>query len=85
MTTQHICLRMCLNQLSYPPPLGCGINKHAQEVMRDLGISYRKAIPQSIADQWWFMGCSNIPDRLPSYLTFMTEQQCLPWRLEDQP
>ena len=37
--------------------------------MRDLGITYEKAIPQPIADQWWFINCQNVPDALPKYLT----------------
>lgn len=46
-------------------------NKHPQEDMRDMGISYTYGIPQSIADQWWFMDCKNIPDALPEYITRM--------------
>lgn len=44
-------------------------NEHPQRVMRDLGITYEKAIPQPIADQWWFINCQNVPDALPKYLT----------------
>lgn len=46
-----------------------GRGEHAQEVMRDLGIIYQRATPQSIAEQWWFWNCENVPDPLPSYLT----------------
>jgi hypothetical protein len=46
-----------------------GEKRHPQEVMKDLGITYRKAVPQSIADMWQFFGCC-IPDgvKLPPYL-----------------
>lgn len=44
-------------------------NKHAQLVIKDLGITYQHATPQSIADQWWFWNCENIPNVLPEYLT----------------
>jgi hypothetical protein len=41
---------------------------HPQTVMKELKINYQMAIPQSIADQWWFLNCENIPDPLPKYL-----------------
>lgn len=37
--------------------------------MRDLGITYLHYTPHSVADQWWFWCCENVPERLPSYLT----------------
>lgn len=43
-------------------------NRHAQTVMRDLGIKYQMAVPQSIFDSWWFFNCENIPDELPEYI-----------------
>jgi hypothetical protein len=42
---------------------------HPQAVMKRLGITYLDATPQSIADQWWFWCCSNVPDELPEYLS----------------
>lgn len=42
---------------------------HPQEVMRDLGITYQHATPQSIGDQWWFWNCENLPDPLPAFLS----------------
>jgi hypothetical protein len=42
---------------------------HPQEVMKELEITYQIAVPQSIADQWWFWNCENIPDPLPEYLS----------------
>jgi hypothetical protein len=37
--------------------------------MRELGITYQHATPQSVGDQWWFWNCRNLPDKLPEYLT----------------
>lgn len=45
-----------------------GEMRHAQMVMRELGIQYSHATPQSIADCWQFWNCINVPDTLPSYL-----------------
>lgn len=44
-------------------------NRHAQLVMRELGITYQHATPQSIADQWWFWNCENVPADLPGFIT----------------
>lgn len=43
--------------------------RHAQAVVKDLGIAHEKAVPQSIGDQWWFLNCE-VPDglTLPPYL-----------------
>jgi hypothetical protein len=43
--------------------------KHAQDRMKELGITYQEATPQSIADQWWFWNCENVPNPLPDGLT----------------
>lgn len=40
-------------------------DRHPQEVMFALGIDYLIATPQSVADQWWFWHCSNVPEELP--------------------
>lgn len=45
--------------------------KHPQQVMRELGITYQVSTPQSIADQWWFWNCENIPSELPPFLEVM--------------
>ena len=39
--------------------------------MKDLGITYKYAVAQSVADQWWFFCCENVPDVLPERLTVM--------------
>lgn len=43
-------------------------HRHAQTVMRELGITYFHAVPQSIADAWWFFDCENVPDELPPWI-----------------
>ena len=46
-------------------------NRHAQTVMKALGIGYQHATPQSMGDQWWFWNCTNIPEKLPRYLSVL--------------
>ena len=55
-------LRYKMQSRSAPP-------SHPQTAMKLLGITYRKGVPQSIADQWWFLDCENVPDSLPDYLS----------------
>lgn len=45
-----------------------GVTEHAQDIMKQLGITYQRATPQSISDSWWFWNCENVPDPLPPYL-----------------
>ena len=42
---------------------------HPQVKMRDLGIEYQHATPQSLGDQWWFWN-AEVPDgvELPGYI-----------------
>jgi len=47
----------------------CGENRHAQIVMKELGITYQHATPQSMGDQWWFWNCQGNTDDLPEYLS----------------
>ena len=42
---------------------------HPQLAMKELGIPYESSIPQSIADQWWFLGCKASPEKLPPFLS----------------
>lgn len=44
-----------------------GDNRHPQVVMRELGIKYLYAVPHSIASQWFFWGCDNVPNPLPAH------------------
>ena len=43
-------------------------SRHPQQAMRDLGITYQKATPQTLGDCWWFWNCENIPHPLPPFL-----------------
>lgn len=45
-----------------------GEEKHPEEVMKSLGISYQHATPQSMFDAWQFWNCENLPSSLPSFL-----------------
>lgn len=40
--------------------------RHPQEVLRELGIRYARAIPQSLGGQWWLFDCTY--KSLPSYI-----------------
>lgn len=44
-----------------------GIEEHPQTAMTKLGIKYRKGIPESIGDCWFFMDCE-FDGELPEYL-----------------
>jgi hypothetical protein len=47
--------------------------KHALLVMKDLGITYQQAIPQTLFDCWEFLGCDpdSLPEDLPEYVRVM--------------
>ena len=45
-----------------------GEKRHAQEVVKDLGIKYYDAEPQPMADQWMFFFCKGVPENLPDYV-----------------
>lgn len=57
-------LKFCINTA-----MDLNVLDHPQRVMSELGISYIHSTPQSIADQWWFWGCKNVPEVLPDYLS----------------
>lgn len=48
------------------------LDKPAQVYMQELGITYKRSVPQSIADQWWFFDCENVPDPLPEHVSLLT-------------
>ena len=54
--------------LNYRDANEAGVHGHAQNIMRELGITYTHSTPQSLADQYWFWNCENVPTKLPSYL-----------------
>lgn len=45
--------------------------RHPPVVLRSLGVTYKHAVPQSIADAWQFFCCENVPATLPSYIRVM--------------
>lgn len=63
-----------------------GENRHAQLVMKELGITYQHATPQSIADQWWFWNCEGVPEELPEFLSPLDEDpfECIGLGLSQQ-
>lgn len=52
----------------YGAAMGSKETRHAQLVMRELGITYQHATPQSMGDQWWFWNCENVPETLPQFI-----------------
>jgi hypothetical protein len=47
-------------------------NRHAQVVMKELGITYQHSTPQSMLDCWQFWNCKNVPDEIPGFLSVLT-------------
>lgn len=45
-----------------------GVTLHAQKQLKELGISYKLAVPQSIADMWQFWLPEGDLDNLPDYI-----------------
>lgn len=66
--------------------LSCDETRHAQVVMKELGITYQDATPQSMGEQWWFWNCENIPDQLPEYLTVLDvdPMKCIGYGLSEE-
>jgi hypothetical protein len=64
----------------------CNESRHPQAVMRELGIVYQHATPQTLGDQWWFWNCVDIPARLPEYLTplRLDPHQCIGFGLTEE-
>ena len=70
-------------KLDYIGSYEAGNNKHAQDTMKELGISYQYCTPQSMADSFWFWNCENIPAELPSYIEELSidPMSCIGWGL----
>ena len=49
--------------------IGCNEQRHAEVVLKELGITYQHSTPQLMYDSWWFWNCENVPEKLPSFLT----------------
>jgi hypothetical protein len=60
---------MAWQDLVYSIDMDCPVDSgHPQKVMRDLGITYRHAVPQSLYYSWWFLGCEGVPEELPAWI-----------------
>ena len=46
-----------------------GENRHPEHVMKSFGMTWEKAVPQSLFDAWQFFGGKNVPDKLPDWIT----------------
>lgn len=66
--------------------LDCAENRHALVVMKELGITYQHATPQSMGDQWWFWNCEGVSAKLPVYLSELDvdPMECIGWGLSRQ-
>lgn len=47
-----------------------GEERHPAVVLRELGITFEGAIPQSMGEQWWLFNCK-FDRELPEYITEM--------------
>lgn len=45
-----------------------GERRYPGTVMKELGITYQHSTIQTMADQWWYWNCENIPDELPPFI-----------------
>ncbi|MCP3965613.1 MAG: hypothetical protein GY718_04555 [Lentisphaerae bacterium] len=63
-----------------------GETRHAQVIMKSLGITYQHSTPQSMGDQWWFWNCENIPQELPGYITELSvdSMECIGFGLSQE-
>lgn len=75
-----------MNKIHIRYDLYAAPERHAQEVMRELGVTYVHATPQSMGDQWWFWCCENLPDPLPPYMSRLEldPQNCVGWGLNQE-
>lgn len=53
---------------SYEGAYNANKSGHAQDVMKELGITYQHSTPQSMGSAFWFWNCENIPENLPKYI-----------------
>ena len=54
-----------------------GDKRHAQTIMKELGIKYQESEPFTIADCWLFYGIdvTTIPKDLPDYVEFFKDEK----------
>ena len=83
MKKQPIHLRLDYMSLCYTYPNDF---RHAQTIMKELGITYQNSTPQTICDQWWFWNCENVPDSLPNYIEPLNldPMECIGWGLSEE-
>ena len=63
-----------------------GEYRHAQIVMKELGITYQCTTPQTISDSFWFWNCENVPNELPDYIYKLDvdPMDCIGWGLSEE-
>lgn len=44
---------------------------HPMRIINSIGITCQFGTPQSIADQWWFWNCRNLPYPLPNGISIL--------------
>jgi hypothetical protein len=54
--------------------------------MQSLGITYQHVTPQPMADSVWFWNCSNVPEDLPKYISYieLDPTKCIGWGLSEE-
>ena len=80
---QPIHLRLDYMSLWYNYP---DDDRHAQTIMKELGINYQHSTPQTMGDQWWFWNCENVPEILPAYITplELDPMECIGYGLSEE-
>lgn len=72
-TATHLILSLWYNRPAAGPAIpgrpDLGEMPHAQAAMKALGITYRRAFPRPVVDDWCFCFCENVPAELPKWLT----------------
>ena len=66
-------------RVSYLMMSQLGVKGHAMSVMNQLGIRYSRAIAQPMGEQYWFIGCRNVPDVLPEYISTISDEIVANW------
>ena len=62
------------------------VDCHAEAFMKNLGITYDHATPQSIGDRWWFWNCRHVPSPMPPALSVLkcTPQEAIGYGLSKE-
>ena len=62
-------------------------NRHAEIVIKELGIKYQIGTPQSMSNSFWFWNCTNVPNDLPAYITKLDIEDAMAyvgWGISEQ-